>query len=439
MLVGVTGKPALGRQVTAAPETDRAGLAFVIGRQADLLCLVFEEMADRHCEGDVRQVCFPVTIAPDSGWAQIGQVLADGILSPDLGQDTLRERLASIVGRPEETERRSVESALRILQELGDTLQSNDDLLNWLRTPAGEGQALDVLWRPPAGSLLAHLAQSPPAAAAWILDWLCPERGGPVRILDHSLEGVTPSSRRLLAESAIAAFHVGADVHLFSHVNHHLTVWEQAREADVDGSPLSLQDTLLLHELTEVAVEARQDVGPDAAHVVAVVMERLCGRAVELAEAAKVLFEDQRPEANLEPVQAPRRRAADDDHRRPVLVADDSSIGRHMVTMLLRRLGHPVVEATDGAQAVSHASDQNLQLIILDIGMPDEDGLSALARIRDLPDHATTPTIIVTAIRDAESILGARKLGVVDYLTKPVNTKDLSERIHRYLDAATSA
>jgi CheY-like chemotaxis protein len=367
--------------------------------------------------------------------------------------DTLRERLASVPRRSEQNERRSVESALRralgqfprdaeasldILLELGDSLGTDDDLVDWLHAPTGEGKPLDALWRPADGSLLAHLADGPPAAAAWILDWLCTERGGPVRILDHSLHGVTPSSRRLLADSAIAAFHLGADVHLFSHVNHHLAVWEQARIVDVEGSPLSLRDTLLLHELTEVAVEAREGMGPEAAHVVAVVMERLCGRAVELAEAAKVLFEDQRAEADLEPLQVPRRRAADEDHRRPVLVADDSSIGRHMITMLLRRLGHPVLEATGGAEAVSHASDQNPQLIILDIGMPDVDGLSALARIRDLPDHGTTPTIIVSAMRDAETILGARKLGVVDYLTKPVDTKDLAARIDRHLKAEAS-
>ena len=266
-----------------------------------------------------------------------------------------------------------------------------------------------------------------------MLEWLTPREGSSTRVLAHSLEGISTTTRRLLVESAIAAFRLGEDVHLIDSVTHHLSAWEQARSVALGGSPLSLQESLLLHELTEVAVMTAEGLSPAASHVVAAVLGRMCGRDEELAEATDWYFADQRSAAGLDPVgsRRPGQTAADDQI--PVMVVDDSAMSRHVVVALLRRLGLRVVEAVDGAEAVAQAKAEQPRLIILAIGLPDMDGLTALARMRQLPERESTPTIVVTANREAESILEARRLGVVDYLAKPIDIKDLARRIGQYL------
>lgn len=361
--------------------------------------------------------------------------------------EALREKLAMIAQGPEWTEKRSSGSALRralhryprdpgpcldALEELGELLGKDEDLLQWLQGDDG-GPDLSTLWRPRPGSLIEQVLASPAAAAAWVADRLSPAQGGSIRILNHPLEGVSPTTRRLLAESSIAAFWLDEDVHLFDDVTEYLAVWEQSRAVDMDVSPLTLRDTLLLHELAEMEAAQSDGLGAVAAHVVATVVERMCGRAVELAEATTVYFAEQREASGLEPVKTPRRRATDADDQIPVMIVDDSSISRHVVTMLLRRLGHRVIEAVNGAQAIEYAEEQSPRLIVLDLGLPDMAGLKALAQIRMLAAHGDTPTIILTADRQTESILEARRLGVVDYLTKPMDTKDMAGRVQRHL------
>ena len=370
-----------------------------------------------------------------------------GAMAPQI--DSLRQKLAVIAAGPEWTERRSVGSALRralrrfpratgacldVLDEMGDALGTDEALAAWLQSEDEAGQEMASVWRPAAGGLLERIHLEPATAATWMREWLTPGEGSSsTRVLAHGLEGISPTTRRLLAESAIAAFRLDGDVHLFESVTRHLAAWEQARSVDLGSSPLSLQDTLLLHELTEVAVSTTEGLGPAASHVVAAVMGRMCGRDEELAEATDWYFADQRAAAGLDPVSGSRPGQVAADDQVPVMVVDDSAMSRHIVAAVARRLGFRVVEAVDGAEAVSRARDERPRLVILDIGLPDVDGLTALAQMRQLPDQKSTPAIVVTANRQAESILEARRLGVVDYLAKPIDTKDLARRICQYL------
>ena len=207
----------------------------------------------------------------------------------------------------------------------------------------------------------------PTLAARSILDEM--SSSGPLRILHHSLSGISPTTRRQAAECAIGAWCEGSDLHLFEDLCRHLQVWEQARAADPDGNPLSPLDTLILHELTEMAA-IRTGLPPEAAHVVASVMERMCARAVELADAAAYLLRRtagcSRPGADRDT----RSTASDAEKAPPVLVVDDSSMSRHVVATLLRRLGQPVIEAADGEQAQALSREHGPRLLVLDIGCP---------------------------------------------------------------------
>ena len=116
-----------------------------------------------------------------------------------------------------------------------------------------------------------------------------------------------------------------------------------------------------------------------------------------------------------------------------VLVVDDSSMTRHLVCEVVRKLGCQPIEATDGVQAVAMGRFHKPGLIVLDIAMPGGNGLAALSQLRESQECATTPIIMLTVDSGRDSIQGAIRQGANDYLIKPVNVSELSKRITQHL------
>lgn len=106
-----------------------------------------------------------------------------------------------------------------------------------------------------------------------------------------------------------------------------------------------------------------------------------------------------------------------------ILLADDESIIRLDLKEMLEELGHEVVgEASDGATAVDLAVKLEPDLIVMDIKMPQMDGLEALGRISD---HRRIPTVMLTAYSQPELVEQAVSKGVFAYLVKPIKEADL--------------
>jgi two-component system, OmpR family, KDP operon response regulator KdpE len=114
---------------------------------------------------------------------------------------------------------------------------------------------------------------------------------------------------------------------------------------------------------------------------------------------------------------------------RTLLVEDDEPTRRSIATFL-RGHGHPVVEAGDAAGAGRAWDAGRPDLIILDLGLPDEDGLAVIRRVRR---EATTPILVLSA-RDREADkVAALDLGADDYVTKPFGMSELRARIDALL------
>src|SRR5258706_8284206 len=110
-----------------------------------------------------------------------------------------------------------------------------------------------------------------------------------------------------------------------------------------------------------------------------------------------------------------------------VVIADDESVIRMDLGELLRGMGYDVVgEAGDGRTAVKLAREQKADIVIMDIRMPDLDGIEA-ARI--LTAEKIAPVLLLTAYSQQELIDGARDAGVVGYLVKPFRDTDLKPAI----------
>ena len=119
---------------------------------------------------------------------------------------------------------------------------------------------------------------------------------------------------------------------------------------------------------------------------------------------------------------------------RTVLVIDDDARNVFALTGMLEMHGMRVIDAEDGLKGIQALqSDPAVELILMDVMMPEMDGYEATARIRTMPDFAHLPIVAVTAKAmhgDREKSLAA---GATDYVTKPVDASVLIECIQRVL------
>ncbi len=113
-----------------------------------------------------------------------------------------------------------------------------------------------------------------------------------------------------------------------------------------------------------------------------------------------------------------------------ILVVDDEDLLVKGIRFNLQNEGYEVISGSNGVDAVSLAQIQNPDLIILDVMMPEMDGLTACTRIREFSD---VPIILLTAkVDDIDKLIGFDH-GADDYLTKPFNILELKARIRALL------
>ncbi|HEY2427848.1 MAG TPA: response regulator transcription factor [Acidimicrobiales bacterium] len=119
-----------------------------------------------------------------------------------------------------------------------------------------------------------------------------------------------------------------------------------------------------------------------------------------------------------------------------VVVEDDTHIS-DLVDLLLRAEGYRVVQAAEGIKGLAALEREKPRLAILDVGLPDIDGLEVVRRLRAMPGGlARTPVIMLTA-RDGEidRVVGL-ELGADDYVTKPFSNRELVARVKALLRRA---
>jgi two-component system, OmpR family, response regulator len=115
-----------------------------------------------------------------------------------------------------------------------------------------------------------------------------------------------------------------------------------------------------------------------------------------------------------------------------ILVVDDDAHIREVVQYTLEREGHTVVLARNGVEALERAGDSAVDLVLLDVLMPELDGLAVCRRLRT--QRAVPLPIIFLSSRaeEVDRVLGL-ELGGDDYITKPFSPRELAARVHAVL------
>ena len=110
-----------------------------------------------------------------------------------------------------------------------------------------------------------------------------------------------------------------------------------------------------------------------------------------------------------------------------VMIADDEQRIRKLISDFLQREGYTVVEADNGQSALALLAAEKIDLVILDVMMPEPDGLTVCREIRK---KSSVPIIMLTARSEELDQLFAFELGVDEYVTKPFSPKVLTARVN---------
>ena len=118
-----------------------------------------------------------------------------------------------------------------------------------------------------------------------------------------------------------------------------------------------------------------------------------------------------------------------------LLVADDHLVNQILVRALLEAMGHRVDVVSDGRRAVEAVGASTYDLVLMDMRMPEMDGLAATRAIRALPAPAgTIPILALTANSDGADIRSCRAAGMNGFLPKPVSSAELARAIASVLE-----
>ncbi len=109
-----------------------------------------------------------------------------------------------------------------------------------------------------------------------------------------------------------------------------------------------------------------------------------------------------------------------------ILVVEDDASVRNLITTTLRAHDYKYLTAQNGSSAILEASSHNPDIILLDLGLPDMDGVEIIKKIRT---WSTVPIIVISARSEDTDKIDALDAGAVDYLTKPFSVEELLARL----------
>jgi CheY-like chemotaxis protein len=125
--------------------------------------------------------------------------------------------------------------------------------------------------------------------------------------------------------------------------------------------------------------------------------------------------------------------------KKKILLVDDSSTVILMEKMILSKGPYDIVTARDGVEGVAKAKSEQPDVILLDVMMPNLDGLSACAAIRADEATAHIPIVMVTTRGEEKNMETAYRNGCTDYVTKPINGLELLTKLNNILGLAAAS
>lgn len=116
-----------------------------------------------------------------------------------------------------------------------------------------------------------------------------------------------------------------------------------------------------------------------------------------------------------------------------IMTVDDTASMRQMISFTLNSVGHNVVEACDGKEALKIAQGKKFDLVIADINMPNMDGIALVKLLRDLPEFKLIPILMLTTESQAAKRKEGKSAGATGWIVKPFNPEQLIAIVKKVL------
>lgn len=121
-----------------------------------------------------------------------------------------------------------------------------------------------------------------------------------------------------------------------------------------------------------------------------------------------------------------------------ILIVDDEPMTRNLLRLMLERAGFNILEAEDGLKALEAVAQDRPDLLILDVMMPNMDGITVCETLRAQAETAVLPIILLSARTSPEAVRTGLEAGANVYLGKPVGREDLIHTVREVLAAVPS-
>lgn len=116
-----------------------------------------------------------------------------------------------------------------------------------------------------------------------------------------------------------------------------------------------------------------------------------------------------------------------------IMTVDDSSSVRQMVSFTLREAGYEVVEASDGADALSKLQQTQIHMMITDLNMPNLDGIGLIKKVRGNPAYRFIPIIMLTTESQDSKKMEGKMAGATGWIVKPFKPEQLLAVVKKVL------
>ena len=146
-----------------------------------------------------------------------------------------------------------------------------------------------------------------------------------------------------------------------------------------------------------------------------------------------------RLQRNFWPFRSPCTRHCTVNDKTTILVVDDNRDNVEILRAFLESRGYVVAEACDGKTALARMEQVRPDLVLLDVMMPGMDGWQVCRTIKNHPELGRTKVVMVTAKAGFEDKFEGLRSGADDYVVKPVDLKELAEKVQRNLAAREAA
>jgi len=122
------------------------------------------------------------------------------------------------------------------------------------------------------------------------------------------------------------------------------------------------------------------------------------------------------------------------DTETKILVVDDEQEGRRLIKSILKQANYNVLEAANGVEALEIMRNEHLDLVVLDVNMPKMDGYRVCQEVRADKFLRRLPIILLTVMDETLDKVRGHRLGIDDYMTKPVDPEEFLTRVASVLD-----